>query len=100
MGDAADMMFDVAMTQEVEKPSPLMASGRYLNDKLYADYEWEDETSQFDPKGRWVGGSEYYSRTYRCRVPKGLLKLCEATGDHEILSDWIYRNQEKPIWLD
>lgn len=33
-------------------------------------YEWEDETSSFDPKGRWVGGCEYYARTYQCWIPK------------------------------
>lgn len=32
-------------------------------------YEWEDETSAYDPKGVWMGGSEYYSRTYRLWVP-------------------------------
>jgi hypothetical protein len=32
-------------------------------------HEWDDETSSSDPKGRWVGGSEYYARTYRIWVP-------------------------------
>lgn len=39
------------------------------NDDLFFTYEWEDETSQFDPKGKWHYGGEYYSRIYRARVP-------------------------------
>jgi hypothetical protein len=32
-------------------------------------FEWEDETSSFDQKGRWMPGGEYYVRTYRIWVP-------------------------------
>ena len=32
-------------------------------------HEWKDETSAFDPKGVWMPGSEYYSRTFRIWVP-------------------------------
>lgn len=60
----------------------------------YADYEYDDETSQFDPRGRWQGGSECYIATYRCRVPKGLLK----DGKERALEDWIVNHSERGIW--
>lgn len=41
----------------------------FTNDDLFYTHEFEDETSAFDPKGRWQPGGEYYSRTYRVRVP-------------------------------
>jgi hypothetical protein len=44
----------------------------FSDNSLWFTYEWEDETSQFDPKGRWCPGGEYYSRTYKMRVPKAL----------------------------
>lgn len=44
-----------------------------INDMIdktkYKIIEWEDETSMFDPRGRWVGGSDYYSVTCKAYVP-------------------------------
>ena len=64
------------------------------NGSRYVDYEFEDETSQFDPEGRWNPGGEYYSRTYRCRVPRKLLE----SKDESKLSDWIANHSERGIW--
>jgi hypothetical protein len=68
---------------------------RYDNDKLYADYVYEDETSQFDPKGRWMGGSEYYARTYHARVPRKMLERCTISGDHTELTYWLEKHGHK-----
>ncbi len=66
----------------------------------YATYEWDDETSQSDPKGRWMGGSEYYARTYRCRVPAILLARAGKTGDFARVEDWVAcHNEVLEIWL-
>lgn len=52
----------------------------------------ETETSQFDSRGRWVGGSEYYSRTDKVLVP---VRLKE-----ENIDEWLERNSERQdIWL-
>jgi len=59
----------------------------------YKAYEFDDETSSSDPKGRWMGGSEYYKRTYRCLVPSRM------TDDKQI-TNWIVDNEEKVVWLD
>lgn len=71
---------------------------KFLSDR-YSTYEWDDETSQFDPKGVWMGGSEYYARTYRCRVPKGLLKSAEKHGNFDKVHDWIQSHDgDARIW--
>jgi len=59
----------------------------------YRDYEWEDETSQFDPEGRWQSGVDCYVRTNKCRVPISLGSNDEAIGD------WIDQNQERVKYL-
>ena len=67
--------------------------------KRYVDFEWEDETSGFDPVGTWNGGSECYTRGYRCRVPRGLLEKANVTGDDSALFDWILNHSDEPdIW--
>jgi hypothetical protein len=71
---------------------------RYDNDKIYATYTWTDETSSFDPEGRWSGGSDAYWRDYRARVPRKMLERAEATHDFETVKVWIDNNSEKPIW--
>ena len=69
--------------------------------KYYADYEWDDETSQSDPKGVWMGGSEYYSRRYACRVPRAMLKKAEKSGDFDAVHDWIASHDGiREIWLE
>ena len=78
-----------------------MASRKYMSSR-YATREWEDETWSGDPQAVWIGGLEYYSRTYRCRVPKGLLEKAR-TGkkpeDRYNLENWIEAHQEDDIWL-
>ena len=67
----------------------------------YATYEFDDETSSSDPKGTWMGGSEYYSRTYRCRVPAILLNMANKTGNFDRVEDWVSaHDSEREIWLD
>lgn len=34
--------------------------------------EWRDETSMFDPKAEWQGGSECYIRTFRAWIPNSI----------------------------
>lgn len=71
----------------------------HYSSKRYAIYEWDDETSASDPRGVWMGGSEYYSRTYRCWVPKGMLAKAEKTGNFDALDDWIAARADEPgIW--
>lgn len=66
----------------------------------YAEYEFDDETSAFDPEGVWQGGSEYYARTYRCRVPAILLALAEKSGDFDAVHSWINAHDgDQEIWL-
>lgn len=36
--------------------------------------EWWDETSQFDPMGKWQGGTECYTRLYRAWIPNSISK--------------------------
>lgn len=66
----------------------------------YATYEWDDETSASDPKGVWQYGSEFYARTYRCRVPAILLALAQKSGDFGKVTDWVIANEYSEIWLD
>lgn len=70
-----------------------------MNDKRYADYEFSDETSQFDPLGRWMPGGEYYQRDYRCRVPRRMLEAAEKSGDFSKVDDWIATHTENEIWF-
>ena len=58
----------------------------------YRKFEWEDETSMYDPKGRWLGGSECYERTYKAMIP---VRLKEENA-----LDWIEEHYEEDIWLD
>lgn len=72
---------------------------RYDNDKIYADYGFEDETSSSDPRGTWMGGCEYYSRVYVCRVPRKMLERAEKTGDYNELRGWIDSKADDPrVW--
>lgn len=75
-----------------------------MNDKYkinrYVDFEFDDETSGFDPKGEWQGGSEYYKRTYRCRVPRGLLEKANVTGEDSDLIQWIENHTDDGIWYE
>jgi len=70
-----------------------MASRKYMNAR-YVSHEYDDETSQYDPKGKWCPGGEYYSRRFKCRVPKGLV------GKLDELWTWIENHQEDDIWED
>lgn len=69
------------------------------NDELFYTHVWEDETSQFDPLGRWVGGGDYYSREYACRVPK-VFQRCDELRDMFI--DYMIDNHpdEAGFWVD
>lgn len=63
---------------------------------MYRDlvrHEFVDETSQFDPKGRWVGGAEYYEREFTCYVPYRLLRRRP-----DLVDDFIAKHCEED-WL-
>jgi len=68
------------------------------NSKRYVTFSWEDETSQFDPKGIWSPGCEYYFRTYKVRVPAKMYQRMVNTGEEKEIFDWIERNEDKEIW--
>jgi len=59
----------------------------------YRDYKYEDETSQFDPEGKWCPGSDCYRRLYRVRVPK------EFGDDEEKIGEWLYENEGRIKYL-
>lgn len=63
-----------------------------LDGPSYRTIEYDDETSQFDPKGRWCPGSDCYQRTYKVRVP------AELTEDE--IDDWLDRNAGRVVYLD
>jgi len=66
----------------------------FNNDKYYFTYEFEDETSGFDPLGSWQCGAEYYSRTYRCRIPHRI------KDNEDLIQDFIDRHTEdKYFWV-
>lgn len=65
----------------------------FSDDSLFFTHEFEDETSAYDPEGRWSGVC--YSRTYRCRIPIAFRDCSEAI-------DWfIDSNLETDgFWVD
>ena len=52
-------------------------------------YEWEEETSMFDPVGKWVGGNDYYTRTYKMWIPNSI------TEDEDI-DKYIEQHSDDP----
>ena len=59
----------------------------------YWIYEWEDETSRYDPKGYWVG-LEYFARKYRMWIPN------EITEEEDI-DEYIDSHCDDPdVWVD
>ena len=58
-------------SQEIKMIEPPELKGMdWDNDDLFFTHSYTDETSQFDPQGRWNFGCECYERTYYCRIPK------------------------------
>lgn len=58
----------------------------------YRVHEWEDETSMFDPRGRWEYGSECFYATYRCYVPARL--------KDENFDAWLDRNADGVVYIN
>lgn len=54
---------------KIELSKPVLEGMDWQNDDLFFTHSFEDETSMFDPEGRWCYGGEYYSRTFYCRIP-------------------------------
>jgi hypothetical protein len=71
----------------------------WANDSLFFTHEWEDETSQFDPQGRWQGGSECYLRTFKARVPVAFRDCDELI---EMFTLWVQENCPgcEGFWVD
>jgi hypothetical protein len=67
------------------------ASPRYRD---LVKHEFSDETSQFDPQGYWVGGSEYYARDYTVYIPARLVRrapdLIDAFIDKYSEEAWLW----------
>lgn len=78
--------------------SSLLPAETWGNDELFFTYMWTDETSQFDPKGRWCGGLECYEREYAARVPRALY------ASHELVDAFVTMMvdnfpEEKGFWV-
>ena len=69
------------------------------NNDLFFTHSFEEETSQFDPKGRWVPGGEYYERTFYCRVPKAF-QNCEEMIDVFVVTMMENYPDAKGFWKD
>ena len=59
----------------------------------YWVYEWDDETSMYDSKGRWSPGIECYTRTYKVQIPNHIV-------EDEDVQKYIEDNYEDLIWVD
>ena len=77
----------------------MIGNGRLLLSKKkpprkpgYRVAEWEEETSQFDPRGYWCYGSECYRCLCRCYVP---IALSDAK-----IGDWIDAHEGDVVWID
>ncbi len=64
---------------------------KWEDESLFFTYVWRDETSSFDthPSVRWEGGSEYYSREFKARIPLAF-KGCRELIDMFI--EWMQDN--------
>jgi len=51
-------------------------------------YEWDEETSQFDPNGVWMGN--YYGYRAKIWVPDSI-----SPNDDEAISDYIDQQQSE-----
>lgn len=52
----------------------------WANDELFVTHTYTDETSQFDPNGRWSPGLECYECEVKVRIPKGIAGNDELTA--------------------
>ena len=67
----------------------------YSDNNKFFTFTWTDETSMFDPKGRWVGGCEYYEREYSCRIP---LRIKDK---EELINEFIERHMnDEGFWVN
>jgi hypothetical protein len=81
--------------------SPRRLTANWSDDSLFFTHVWRDETSMFDdhPSVRWEGGGEYYSREFKCRVPKAF-ENCDELIDMFI--EWMTDNatETKGFWVN
>ena len=71
----------------------------WANDELFFTYSFVDETSNFDPKGRWNYGCECYERIYRCRIPTAF-RECQKMIDRFICMMTDEYPDVKEFWVD
>lgn len=80
--------------------SPRHLAVNWSDDSLFFTHVWRDETSMFDdhPSVRWEGGTETYSREFKCRVPKAF-ENCDELIDMFIT--WMIDNapETKDFWV-
>lgn len=84
--------FETTMN-ELRPPDP-------LDGPDFVVFEWEDETSQFDPHGYWVYGVECYMRKYRAKIPGKLMIQATEESDESIIHDWLSNNCERVTYVD
>jgi hypothetical protein len=88
-----------SLAPEFEIELQVMEGMNWENDDLFFTHEFEDETSQFDPKGTWNYGGEYYSRIYKCRVPIAF-QHCELMIDNFVEMMMDNYPDTKGFWVD
>lgn len=77
-----------------------LSSVDWGNDLLFFTHEVSQESSQFDPKARWVPGGEYYETTYRVRVPLAFRDCDELIEEFVQLMDENHPETVKGFYVD
>ena len=60
-------------------------------------YKWSDETSQYDPNGRWQGGSECYMVDYEMWIPDSIVPENEEAINSYIDAEWDRQSEVQAL---
>lgn len=83
---------------EQRQPTQLLPPEVWGDDELFFTHTWTDETSQFDPRGRWCPGLECYEATYSARVPRAIRSSDELVAAFtSMMADNF--PEEKGFWV-
>lgn len=89
--------YDAVRGKVVEEPflEASLSPPKYRAPDNHWLHEWDDETSQFDPKGCWQYGSEYFKRTFKIWVPDSI------RDDQDAIDEYVESQQGIPDkWAD